>query len=457
MSRLSFAVVSVTAYLVFCPGPAGAQPAVVDTGSSDQLVVPTPTGNVAVNPDNPTSMTQVYAPPPGGGSQEGWLPTVPPDNFTLNQKESGPVVIRGRESAAGVLGPPSSTTMRPISVPAIYTVRHGDTLWGLCGRFFDNPWAWPKVWSYNPQLQNPHWIYPGDQLRLTSGEATAQDEGGSRATRSGAVVSSSGGLVDRRGSVSEDTVFLRDVGYIDDPERDTWGELVGAREDQMLLSQGNHAYLTIRPGFDVHPGQELTLYGVGRPVDKVPGARQPPGQIVPIKGTIRIDQWNSRTRVARGEITESIDVIERGTKVGPIARRLNVVPPRTSQVDLVATVLTSLYPHVYMGSNQVVFIDRGSEDGLVPGNRLFVVKKGDAWRQSLESGSKMSSDRLRMDVSDNVQVESTPLRGNERDFPQEIIAALRVLQTRKYSALAMVMDAQREVVPGDRAEARKGY
>ena len=189
----------------------------------------------------------------------------------------------------------------------------------------------------------------------------------------------------------------------------------------------------------------------------MPGARQPPGQIVPIKGTIRIDQWNSRTRVARGEITESIDVIERGTKVGPIARRLNVVPPRTSQVDLVATVLTSLYPHVYMGSNQVVFIDRGSEDGLVPGNRLFVVKKGDAWRQSLESGSKMSSDRLRMDVSDNVQVESTPLRGNERDFPQEIIAALRVLQTRKYSALAMVMDAQREVVPGDRAEARKGY
>ena len=257
--------------------------------------------------------------------------------------------------------------------------------------------------------------------------------------------------------MAENTVFLRDLGYIDDPERDTWGELVGAREDQMLLSQGNHAYLTIRPGFDVHSGQELTLYGAGRPVDKVPGARQPPGQIVPIKGSIRIDHWNSRTRIARGEITESNDVIERGTKVGPIARRLNVVPPRTSQVDVVATVLTSLYPHVYMGSQQVVFIDRGSEDGLVPGNRLFVVKKGDAWRQSLALGSKMSSDRLRTDVSDNVEVESTPLRGNEKDFPQEVIAELRILQTRKFSALAMVTDAQREVVPGDRAVARKGY
>ena len=456
MSRLSFAAVSVLGYLVFCSGPASAQPAVADTGSSDQLVVPTPAGNVAVDPDNPTSMTEVYTPPPGGSAQGGWLPTIPPDNFTLNQKESGPIVIKGRENGAAVLGSESSTTTIPVSVPAIYTVRHGDTLWGLCGRFFNNPWAWPKVWSYNPQIQNPHWIYPGDQLRLTSGEATAEDAAGTRATRSGAV-SSSGGFVNRRGSVSENTVFLRDLGYIDDPERDTWGELVGAREDQMLLSQGNHAYLTIRPGFDVHSGQELTLYGAGRPVDKVPGARQPPGQIVPIKGSIRIDHWNSRTRIARGEITESNDVIERGTKVGPIARRLNVVPPRTSQVDVVATVLTSLYPHVYMGSQQVVFIDRGSEDGLVPGNRLFVVKKGDAWRQSLALGSKMSSDRLRTDVSDNVEVESTPLRGNEKDFPQEVIAELRILQTRKFSALAMVTDAQREVVPGDRAVARKGY
>ncbi|MBN1608874.1 MAG: LysM peptidoglycan-binding domain-containing protein [Polyangiaceae bacterium] len=453
MYRLSFTVVSLSGYLVFCPALATGQSAVATAGSPDQLVVPTPTGNVAVNPDNPTSMTDVYAPPPGGNAQGGWLPTIPPDNFTLNQKGSGSVVIRGRDNAGGVLGSASSVTAIPVSVPAIYTVRHGDTLWGLCGRFFDNPWAWPKVWSYNPQIQNPHWIYPGDQLRLASGEATAD----TRAARPRGVVSSRGGFVDRRAAVPEDTVFLRDVGYIDDPDRDTWGELVGAREDQMLLSQGNHAYLNIRPGFDVHPGQQLTLYGSGRPVDKVPGARQPPGQIVPIKGSIRIDQWNSRTRIARGEITESLDVIERGTKAGPIARRLNVVAPRTSRVNLVATVLTSLYPHVYMGSNQVVFIDRGSEDGLVPGNRLFVVKKGDAWRQSLASGTKMTSDRLRTDVSTSVEVESTPLRGDEKDFPQEIIAELRVLQTRTYSAVVMVMDAQREIMPGDRAVGRKGY
>jgi hypothetical protein len=454
MSRLSLPGVMVAGYVAFSPVLAGAQAVAAATGSSDTLVVSTPTGNVAVNPDNPSSMTEVYAPPPGGNAQGGWLPTVPPDDFTLNQKGSGPIVIKGRENAGGVLGSESSTTTIPVSVPAIYTVRHGDTLWGLCGRFFDNPWAWPKVWSYNPQLQNPHWIYPGDQLRLASGEGPTPD---TRATLPGGVVSSRGGFVDRRGTVPEDTVFLRDVGYIDDPERDTWGELVGAREDQMLLSQGNHAYLSIRPGFDVQPGQELTLYGSGRPVDKVPGARQPPGQIVPIKGSIRIDQWNDRTRIARGEITESLDVIERGTKVGPITRRLNVVAPRPSQVDLVATVLTSLYPHVYLGSNQVVFIDRGSEDGLLPGNRLFVVKKGDAWRQSLASGTKMTSDRLRTDVSDSVEVEPTPLRGNDKEFPQEIIAELRILQTRKYSALAMVLDAHREVAPGDRAVGRKGY
>ena len=54
------------------------------------------------------------------------------------------------------------------TVPDIHLVRRGDTLWDLCNHYYQNPWAWPKVWSYNPQIANPHWIYPGDQLRLTN-------------------------------------------------------------------------------------------------------------------------------------------------------------------------------------------------------------------------------------------------------------------------------------------------
>jgi hypothetical protein len=208
---------------------------------------------------------------------------------------------------------------------------------------------------------------------------------------------------------------------------------------------------------DARLGQLLTVFRSVRPPANVPGARQPKGQIVAFKGTVKVEQWNPKTRVARGRVVESLDVIERGEKVGPVGRRFEVVPPRRNEADVWARVLTSLYPHELFGQNQVAFIDKGAKDGLKAGNRLFVVQRGDSWRKTLKTSTKMARARVRTDVPEHVSVEYTPLHGEDKEFPEEIIGELRVIRTEEETSLALVTVSHQEIEPGDRVVARKGY
>jgi len=403
--------------------------------------------------------------PQNDGSTQVWSATNPGQGIKGTRARSvvvtnGPppgadgAVSTGFQGTNAILPEDGQAAFEP--VPDIHLVRRGDTLWDLCNRYYQNPWAWPKVWGYNPQIANPHWIYPGDQLRLTNAAAGAGLRAQSLAPRQTSTLGSGTGLINRRSQFAAGTVFLRDQGYIGDPKRDVWGELIGSDEEQMMLAEGNHVVLALRPGVKVVKGQELTVFNSVRQPQHVAGARKPPGEIVAIRGTVKVIDFNPDTRMARAMLTESVDVVERGASVGPVGRRFDVVPPLKTSAKVSTRVLTSIYPNVYIARDQIAFLDKGSEDGLLQGSRLFVLRRGDSWRASLTTASKMTTRRMLINSPEEAGAEETPIKGDNDKFPDDTVAELRVLRTEKYSSIALVVESKREVVSGDLAVSRPG-
>jgi hypothetical protein len=371
------------------------------------------------------------------------------DSFDLGEGARGGGgaggAAHGSQNGPIFLGRP---TFSGAEAPDTHTVRRGDTLWGVCDFYFQNPYEWPRLWSYNPQIKNPHWIYPGDELRLKEG-GDAVAGGAAHPGQKSPIDADKMSIVDRRRQVPSDTVFLRDQGWIRDDSDDVWGTLTGSSQDKMFLSDLDEVYLSLQPGHDVRLGQELSVFR--------PRKTAAAGEIVQILGTVRVDQYTPQDHLARARVVESLDVIERGASVGPIERKFAVVPPHRNDADVQARVLASLHPNELFGQNQVVFIDKGDTAGLKAGNRLFVVRRGDAWRRSLVTpgaGYRVSAD----DERPMPPMEDTPgVKHEEEKYPDEVVAELRVLAVKKDSAVCLVTQSRLEIEVNDLAVARKGY
>lgn len=433
-SRLPLATTAALFAASLLPASALAQDAPPDTGGG----APPPGQPVVVQV--PPSQTTVNAPgyPPPGADLEGHLPSSShgvtdasrsSDGFDLNKGSSGPSSVRGSQSGAYVV--------EGQHVPDYHTVRRGDTLWDISSRYYSNPYNWPRVWAYNSQIQNPHWIYPGDRVRLREGE---RQQGRYAFARRG-------------GTVPGGTVFLRDIGWIDDPGDEGWGELVGAYDDQMLLADGDAVYIQLESKHDVQLGQELTIWQPLR-ITRNDGSS---GELVSIRGTARVERYNPKTHTVKAQIVESLDTIERGAKVGPVTRKFDIAPPVPNDKDLEASIVAAIYPWQMYGQYHVVFIDRGENDGVKPGNRFFAIRRGDRWTEDLDKAGKLAKLRPRVEDQKSARVDDMELNGDEDLYPDETYAELRVVRVRKNTSVAVVTASTHEIEHDARLVAKKGY
>ncbi|HRH00594.1 MAG TPA: LysM peptidoglycan-binding domain-containing protein, partial [Polyangiaceae bacterium] len=390
----------------------------------------------------PTYPNAVVAPVPeggvlGGGNVTGSSskPITGPgdrDGFDLRAAGGGGGTVRGRENGSFIFG---GVNARRNPNATVHSVRKGDTLWHICDQYFSNPYQWPRIWSYNPEIQNPHWIYPGDQVRLRPGaDVDAPATTAANAIRGPALVPAG-------------TVFLRNGGYIED-QSSNWGEINGSPEDKMLLTEGDEVYIRFADNREVKEGQLLTIY---RPQGAVRGN----GQMIAIQGTVRVDNWRAKDHTARARIVEALDVIERGARIGPIQRRFEVVPPQRNEAETAAQVIASVRNHNFYGQDQVVFIDKGEDAKVKPGNRLLVLRKGDAWHESFIE--RRAVDRIALESNSPAATETVPRPKDTTKLPEEIVGELRVITVGKHSSMCILLGTRREIELGDKVFLRKGY
>lgn len=122
--------------------------------------------------------------------------------------------LLGIVSACLLAGSLQAESTAPVQVkndaPDRYTVVKGDTLWGIAGRYLNDPWRWPEIWEANKQVYNPHLIYPGDVLllcQIQNGTVLAVDQGGGCAEIVGRI--KDGGGLPSQVEMSDGTIKLR--------------------------------------------------------------------------------------------------------------------------------------------------------------------------------------------------------------------------------------------------------
>jgi hypothetical protein len=283
------------------------------------------------------------------------------------------------ELAAAVGQQPPSPVLNPRH-PESYVVQRGDTLWGIASMFLRDPWYWPEIWQINPQVENPHLIFPGDTLSLAyldDGRPVIQLERGPQ-------VAQGGGGFERlsprvRSEPLEEAIltipYETIAAFLSRPrviERDQVDDLpyIVAHREGLMGSQGRDVYVR---GTEEPVGSVFNVVELGEELVD-PDTNDVLGYQGIYVGQGRLDRTGDPGTLRMLD-TEREAVVGNYLMDEEDVTQLNFVP-RAPDAQIEGQIMSVLSGVSLIGQYQVVVINRGSEAGLEPGHVLRVFQAG---------------------------------------------------------------------------------
>jgi hypothetical protein len=284
--------------------------------------------------------------------------------------------------------------------PDKYTVVKGDTLWDISAKFLESPWRWPEVWSYNPQIKNPHLIYPGDVVYLeydASGKPILKVSRGAPQIKMTPQAQGVNKLSPQVRTLRVDAPiatiplnsiqqFLGQPRVLSASELKNAAYIVSSKDSRLISGAGDRIYAR-----GIHPGQDpSSSYAVLR-IGKA--YRNPGSSGSDILGYEAIHVADAKAIDFGDPSTLNIIESNRETLVGD-----KIVPKKASGLDqtfiphppsktINGQIISVIDGLARIGQYQTVVINKGGLDGLETGHVLAVYQSGKKVRDVYGSNS----------------------------------------------------------------------
>ena len=306
--------------------------------------------------------------------------TMPTSSSSMDANRSRPTPVAQPQQ---VLQPVSQAVPLASGAPGEYVVQKGDTLWDIAATFLRDPWYWPEVWYVNPQVENPHLIYPGDTLALVMIDGQQRITHVRPATYRLLPQARITPLSESITSIPYEQIsaFLSKGLVLEKDQADALPYILSTRGDHLIAAAGNDVY--IRGG---EPAPNGTRYSVVHVGDEL---RDPDnddllgyqgiyiGEGALSRGgdpaTVSLTDTNREALNGDRLIPETVDI------------PLNFFP-KAPDIDIDGRIISVVDGVSLIGQYQVVVLNRGARNGLAPGDVLSVYQEGDVINDRFAGG-----------------------------------------------------------------------